>query len=70
MQRIASHLEDCRECAHEWVELRQTQEWLAELGPATEPEDLLLRIRVALSQERARSRRSPFEGWNLAWKTP
>jgi anti-sigma factor RsiW len=68
MQRIASHLEDCRECAHEWVELRQTQEWLAELGPATEPEDLLLRIRVALSQERARSRRSPFEGWNLAWK--
>jgi hypothetical protein len=29
---------------------------------------LLLRIRVAVSQERARSRRSPFHAWNLAWK--
>ena len=68
MQRIGAHLEGCRECAHEWVSLRQTQGWLAELGPAPEPEDLLLRIRVAVSQERARSRRSPFEGWNLTWK--
>jgi len=32
------------------------------------PKDLGLRIRVALSQELARSRRSPFQGWNLAWK--
>jgi hypothetical protein len=38
------------------------------LGPVPEPEDLLLRIRVAVSQERARSRREPFHGWNLAWK--
>jgi anti-sigma factor RsiW len=68
MQRIAAHLKGCRECAHEWVSLRQTQEWLAGLGPAQEPEDLLLRIRVAVSQERARSRRSPLEGWILAWK--
>ena len=68
MQRIAAHLEGCRKGAHEWVSLRQTQEWLAELGPAREPEDLPLRIRVAMSQELARSRRSPFEGWNLAWK--
>jgi hypothetical protein len=28
----------------------------------------LLRIRVAVSQERARSRRNPFEAWNLAWR--
>jgi hypothetical protein len=33
-----------------------------------EPEDLLLRIRVAISQERARKRQSPFHAWNLAWK--
>ncbi len=33
-----------------------------------EPEDLLLRIRVAVSQERARKHQSPFHGWSLAWK--
>jgi negative regulator of sigma E activity len=68
MQRIAAHLEDCRECAHEWASLRQVQSSLALLGPVPEPADLLLRIRVAVSQERARSRRSVFQGWNLAWK--
>jgi anti-sigma factor RsiW len=68
MQRIAAHLDDCRECAREWASLRQMQALLAGLGPVPEPEDLPLRIRVAVSQERARSRRSPFEGWNLAWR--
>ena len=68
MQRVAAHLEECRECAREWSALREAQAALAALGPVPEPEDLLLRIRVAVSQERARSRRSPFEGWNLAWK--
>jgi anti-sigma factor RsiW len=68
MQRIAAHLESCRECIQEWLSLRQTQALLAALGPAPEPEDLLLRIRVAVSQERARSRRRPFGGWSLAWK--
>jgi hypothetical protein len=41
---------------------------LAELGSVPEPENLLLRIRVAVSQERARSRQSAFHSWNLAWK--
>jgi anti-sigma factor RsiW len=68
MQRVAAHLEECRECAREWVFLRQAQASVAALGPVPEPEDLLLRIRVAVSQERARSRRSPFQGLNLAWR--
>ena len=41
---------------------------LAALGPVPEPKDLLLRIRVAVSQERARSRESIFNAWNLVWK--
>ncbi len=68
MQRIAAHLEGCRECAREWASLRQVQATLAALGPAPEPEDLPLRIRVAVSQERARSRQSIFAGWNLVWR--
>jgi anti-sigma factor RsiW len=68
MQQIAAHLENCRNCTHEWESLRKTQASLAELGAVPEPEDLLLRIRVAVSQERARKRQGAFEGWNLAWK--
>jgi hypothetical protein len=68
MQRIAAHLEDCRQCAHEWSSLRQVQSSLSVLGPVPEPPDLLLRIRVAVSQERARSRRSRFQSLNLAWR--
>ena len=68
MQRLATHLEGCRSCAEEWRFLRQTQNLLAALGPVQEPNDLLLRIRVAVSQERARSRKSAFHAWNLAWR--
>ena len=68
MQRIAAHLEQCRECAAEWTSLREVQSSLAFLGPVPEPNDLHLRIRVAVSQERARSRKSPFHAWNLAWR--
>jgi hypothetical protein len=68
MQRIAAHLEGCRVCGREWEWLRQTQSSLSELGPISEPENLLLRIRVAVSQERARSRQSRFHGLNMAWK--
>ena len=57
MQDIAAHLDACEDCAREWKALKQTQMSLAALGPVQQPEDLLLRIRVAISQERARSRR-------------
>jgi len=68
MQRVAAHLERCTPCADEFVELRQNLASLAALGPISGPKDLMLRIRVAVSRERARSRKSVFEGWELAWK--
>jgi len=68
MQRIAAHLEGCRNCAAEWTSLRGVQSSLSALGSVPEPKDLLLRIRVAVSQERARKRRSPFHAFNLAWR--
>ena len=67
MQHIAGHLETCGECAREWSELKQMQTSLAHLGRVPEPEDLLLRIRVAVSQERARSHRGAMQTLKLAW---
>ncbi len=67
MQRIAAHLDRCRDCAAEWTSLRELQSSLASLGPVPEPEDLLLRIRVTLSQERAKSRKTALQSWNLMW---
>ena len=58
MQEIAAHLDGCQQCSQEWKSLRRAQRALSELGPVPEPKDLLLRIRVAVSQERARSRRN------------
>lgn len=68
MQEMDAHLQDCRECAREWHALRELQGALAGLGAVEEPVDLPLRIRVAVSQQRARSRRSVFAGWNLVWR--
>ena len=67
MQSVAAHLEHCSECSGEWKAVQQTQSSLAALGPAPEPEDLPLRIRVAISHECAR-RQSPFHTLNLAWR--
>lgn len=68
MQRLASHVERCPACASEWRTLRQNQVALASLGSVPEPEDLVLRIRVAVSRERAQRSKSAFAGLSLAWK--
>ncbi len=67
MQEIGLHLEACAACSAEWTGLKQTQISLSALGPVPEPEDLLLRIRVAISHERARSRKSVLQSWKLTW---
>jgi anti-sigma factor RsiW len=68
MQYVATHLGQCRKCAGEWDSIKQTQSSLAALGQVPEPEDLPLRIRVAISHERARRHQSPFGAFNLAWR--
>jgi len=67
MQRISSHIESCAQCFAEFSALRRTQASLAALGSVPEPADLLLRIRVAVSHERARSRQSRFQSLKLIW---
>jgi hypothetical protein len=68
MQRIAGHIEACARCTAEWDSLRRAQSALVALGPVAEPEDLLLRIRVAVSQERARRTQGRLPAVKLAWQ--
>lgn len=68
MQHIAAHVEECHDCAREWKAMRATQVALASLGPVPEPKDLMLRIRVAVSQERARRAQPRYQSWKLAWQ--
>lgn len=68
MQSVAGHIDTCPACGAEWRSLRATQSVLAGLGPIPEPPDLALRIRVAVSQERARRDRSVVRVWNLVWR--
>lgn len=68
MQKIAAHRDRCPECSREWAELCEVQSLLSGLGPVQEPEDMVLRIRVALSQERARTRRQMIQKWGLVWR--
>jgi len=68
MQEMNAHLAGCPECAQERKSLRELQAALAGLGPLPEPPDLALRIRVAVSRERARTRRSILTICDLAWR--
>lgn len=61
MQSLDRHLRECQACEGEYQSLRRTQLVLARLGPARVPEDLSLKLRLAISHEAAR-RRSPQFG--------
>jgi hypothetical protein len=68
MQRVAAHLDECSPCKAEWTSLRRVQASLTALEPVKEPRDLMLRIRLAISHERARSRQGMFDAWGVVWK--
>jgi Putative zinc-finger len=72
MQRVTAHLESCTDCAREFEAERSMLRALATLGPvagtAAEPEDMVLRIRIALSRARAERQRSRLASWQLTWR--
>jgi anti-sigma factor RsiW len=57
MQSLSRHLEGCARCNQQYISLRQTQQLLGKVGRRKAPADLGLKLRVALSQEIARSKR-------------
>lgn len=72
MQRIARHLEGCAKCTQEFESERRMMRALASLGTAAgqpkAPEDLMLRIRVAISQEQAERHRDRWAELQMAWQ--
>jgi len=68
MQSIAAHLSSCPECAAEFEGWRAMQNALYRLGPAKAPNDLALRLRVAISRERARTPRNWLADLRVRWE--
>lgn len=68
MQEVAAHLEACRKCFAEFGRWRAAQQMLAALGPAKAPEDLALRLRVAISQEKTHTPKRNLARWQVRWQ--
>jgi len=60
MLALTRHLDTCADCQRGYVSLRQTQQLLAKVGRRKAPEDLNLKLRLAISREAAQSRRPYF----------
>lgn len=61
MLALQDHLSQCETCNDEYESLRRTQQLLASMKRPKPPEDLGLRLRLAISREAAQARR-PYEG--------
>lgn len=60
MLALGAHLDSCNTCSGEYAGLRQTQQLLAKLSRRQAPEDLALKVRLAISREIAQKRRPYF----------
>ena len=63
MLALQSHLAGCEPCHQRYQELRRAQQLLMSVARPKAPEDLALRLRVAISREAAQVERGPFAGW-------
>jgi Putative zinc-finger len=56
MIALTQHLGTCAPCQQEYVSLRQTQQLLTKVGSRKAPEDLALKLRLAISREASQAR--------------
>jgi len=68
MHKIAAHLEVCPGCETEFAQWRSAQSLISSIGPAKAPEDLGLRLRVALSQESANTAQQKLARGRVRWE--
>ena len=67
MQSVAAHLEQCAGCHAEFNAWRGMQQVLAATGPVRPPEDLGLRLRLAISHENARREARWWDSLSVRW---
>jgi Putative zinc-finger len=65
MFALGQHLRKCDPCTGEYSGLRETQRLLGKIGRAKAPEDLSLRLRLAISHEAARTRQASFASMRI-----
>jgi hypothetical protein len=65
MFALGEHLNECGACRGDYAALRQTQMLLSRVGRAQAPEDLSLKVRLAISREAARRREPLFANLGL-----
>jgi len=65
MHALGQHLNECMECRLQYQELRQTQALLSRVGRARVPDDLSLKLRLAISREASRRREPVFRGLGI-----
>ena len=68
MHEIAAHLEVCCGCSAEFAQWRNAQSLVSSIGPAKAPENLGLRLRVALSQQMANTTEERFARGKVRWQ--
>jgi anti-sigma factor RsiW len=68
MHEIAAHLEVCSGCSAEFAQWRNAQSLVSSIGPAKAPDDLGLRLRVALSQQMANTTHEKFARGKVRWQ--
>jgi hypothetical protein len=65
MHQLSQHLGDCSECQKDYRQLSQTQKLLSTIGRKKAPEDVSLKLRLAISREIARTRQPIFEALQM-----
>jgi len=68
LAQMNEHVRACPECAAHFAAVERTQSLVNSLGRKVAPPDLALKLRVALSQEIANSRRSRWEMLRVRWE--
>jgi len=66
--QITEHLENCEECATRYDSVNETQKLVASLGRKPAPAEVVLRVRIALSQELANARRPRWDSLLVRWQ--
>jgi hypothetical protein len=68
MLEMTRHLRECTTCAGEFAAWQQSHSLVSGLGPSKAPEDLALRLRVAISQESRRTPRERLGRFHIRWE--